>query len=164
MEQHPDYRYRPRPKRTCIVDGRKLRISEYKDMMRNKRHEARKQWFGTADPQTQRIVEDILGTSLASLESSGDMDEEELEGRGGSVAGCSSATDLLELRHELHEKLKQEPVLDMMHSEEEEDDEEDDEVPLEVQLGEDEPLHLSATAASPITTTPVSMSLQLWNQ
>ncbi|KAG8196739.1 hypothetical protein JTE90_014473 [Oedothorax gibbosus] len=74
MEKHPDYRYRPRPKRTCIVDGKKLRISEYKQMMKSRRQEMRTLWYrdglGVMDSPTM-----VGPSSLLSLPppSGGDM-------------------------------------------------------------------------------------------
>lgn len=41
LERYPDYKYKPRPKRTCIVEGRRLRVGEYKAMMKNRRQEQR---------------------------------------------------------------------------------------------------------------------------
>ncbi|XP_028853547.1 transcription factor SOX-13 isoform X2 [Denticeps clupeoides] len=37
LERYPDYKYKPRPKRTCIVEGRRLRVGEYKAMMKSRR-------------------------------------------------------------------------------------------------------------------------------
>ena len=41
LEKYPDYKYKPRPKRTCIVEGKRLRVGEYKALMRNRRQDTR---------------------------------------------------------------------------------------------------------------------------
>ncbi|CAL8336051.1 unnamed protein product [Merluccius merluccius] len=54
LERYPDYKYKPRPKRTCIVEGRRLRVGEYKAMMKNRRQEQRTPFIPSQSEPQQR--------------------------------------------------------------------------------------------------------------
>ncbi|XP_010223023.1 PREDICTED: transcription factor SOX-13, partial [Tinamus guttatus] len=59
LEKYPDYKYKPRPKRTCIVEGKRLRVGEYKALMRNRRQDARQGYvIGVSDGEGFRYSED----------------------------------------------------------------------------------------------------------
>ncbi|KFV05550.1 Transcription factor SOX-13, partial [Tauraco erythrolophus] len=61
LEKYPDYKYKPRPKRTCIVEGKRLRVGEYKALMRNRRQDARQGYLiGPQGTQMPPASSDVL--------------------------------------------------------------------------------------------------------
>ncbi|NXA90255.1 SOX13 factor, partial [Melanocharis versteri] len=61
LEKYPDYKYKPRPKRTCIVEGKRLRVGEYKALMRNRRQDARQGYLiGPQGSQVPASSSDVL--------------------------------------------------------------------------------------------------------
>ncbi|KAL8179007.1 UNVERIFIED_CONTAM: Transcription factor SOX-13 [Gekko kuhli] len=72
LEKYPNYKYKPRPKRTCIVEGKRLRVGEYKALMRNRRQDARQGYLiapqgNQVPPSSSDLVyQRSVGMQLAS--------------------------------------------------------------------------------------------------
>lgn len=67
LEKYPDYKYKPRPKRTCVVEGRRLRVGEYKALMRTRRQGARQSYAIPPQAGQAQVSSDILFPRAAGM-------------------------------------------------------------------------------------------------
>ncbi|XP_072315606.1 transcription factor Sox-6-like [Eucyclogobius newberryi] len=103
LEKYPNYKYKPRPKRTCFLEGRRLRISEYKQLLRSRRQERRDFSEGLSPPLS---LENSANVSLVSSSSDAGIYPRTITTATSQTTtaspNCSSGTQSPEMSPKLH--------------------------------------------------------------